>query len=61
MLASKVLRHPFFSVTVFAAMVAGAGTLATRIPSEYAPREDRGAFFVLVNAPEDATFAYVEE
>jgi multidrug efflux pump len=56
-----VLRHPLASVIAFVAMLGGAGLLATQIPSEYAPREDRGAFFVLVNAPEGATFGYVEE
>ncbi|SIT71169.1 multidrug efflux pump [Ectothiorhodosinus mongolicus] len=35
--------------------------LIDRIPNEYAPREDRGAFFVLVNGPEGASFDYMRE
>jgi multidrug efflux pump len=44
-----------------------AGTLAVafwlfqHIPQEYAPKEDRGAFFVLVNGPEGASYAYMKE
>lgn len=34
--------------------------LFERIPSEYAPKEDRGAFFILVNGPEGATYEYME-
>jgi multidrug efflux pump len=32
-----------------------------QIPTEYAPKEDRGAFFVIVNGPEGASYAYMEE
>ncbi len=31
------------------------------IPSEYAPREDRGIFFVIVNGPEGASFNYIQD
>lgn len=31
------------------------------IPSEYAPKEDRGSFFVRVNGPEGASYAYMKE
>jgi multidrug efflux pump len=42
-------------------VIAGAGVwLFERTPSEYVPKEDRGAFFILVNAPEGASFAYTE-
>lgn len=37
------------------------GWLYTQIPDEYAPREDRGAFFVLVNGPEGASYQYMED
>jgi len=55
------LQHPMISVAVFAAVLASAGFLFTQIPSEYAPREDRGVFFVIVTGPEGATFSYMEE
>lgn len=56
-----VLRHAFLGVAVFLGLIAGAAFLLSQIESEYAPREDRGAFFVLVNAPEGASFSYVAE
>jgi len=31
------------------------------LPSEYAPREDRGAFFVSITGPEGASYAFMEE
>ena len=31
------------------------------IPSEYAPKEDRGAFYVIVNGPEGATYSYMKD
>jgi len=55
------LRHPVISVIVFAASLGSAGVLFTQIPSEYAPSEDRGVFFVIVTGPEGATFSYIEE
>ena len=35
--------------------------LFRQLPSEYAPNEDRGAFFVIVNGPEGASYAYMED
>lgn len=55
------LRHPVLSIIAFVAVLVGAVFLFTRIPSEYAPREDRGVFFVIVSGPEGATYSYMEE
>lgn len=60
-LLNAVLRHRFLTVSAFAMMGGGAAWLLTRLPSEYTPREDRGAFFVLVDGPEGASFAYTKE
>lgn len=57
----SALKHPILSVIVFLAALGSAGFLYTQIPSEYAPREDRGAFFVLVSGPEGATYSFMEE
>jgi multidrug efflux pump len=35
--------------------------LFNALPSEYAPKEDRGAFFLLVNGPEGASYEYTKE
>jgi len=48
-------------VAVFSLLLLGALLLGQTIPSEYAPREDRGTFFVMVNGPEGASYAYMEE
>jgi multidrug efflux pump len=57
----RALRAPWVSLALFAVVAAGALLLYQRLPSEYAPREDRGAFFILVNAPEGSSFAYIQE
>ena len=46
---------------MFAGTLAGAWWLFQHIPQEYAPKEDRGAFFLLVNGPEGASFGYMED
>ncbi len=55
------LRHKWFVGLIFVAILAGTQWLLDEIPSEYAPKEDRGAFFVLVNGPEGATYDYMKE
>ncbi len=55
------LRHAKAIVAGFAILLLGAFFLAQQIPSEYAPREDRGTFFVMVNGPEGASYSYMEE
>lgn len=55
------LRHAKAIVAGFAILLLGAFFLAQQIPSEYAPREDRGTFFVMVNGPEGASYFYMEE
>ncbi len=54
------LAHSRLVMVGFALVMAASVYLAREIPSEYAPREDRGTFFVLVNGPEGATYSYME-
>ncbi|MFU8877824.1 MAG: efflux RND transporter permease subunit [Wenzhouxiangellaceae bacterium] len=56
-----VLRARIAALGVMLGLVAVSGWLFNQIPSEYAPFEDRGAFFVMVNGPEGASFAYMED
>jgi len=58
-LLRSALRHAWVVLLVFVAILAGAAHLLREIPSEYAPKEDRGAFFVLVNGPEGASYEYI--
>jgi multidrug efflux pump len=55
------LRRPVLVAAMFFGLCGGTFWLFEKIPSEYAPKEDRGAFFVLVNGPEGATFSYMQE
>ncbi len=53
------LRRKWIVLLGFAALIGGSAWLSERVPSEYAPKEDRGAFYLLVNGPEGATFEYM--
>ncbi|SHO51106.1 efflux RND transporter permease subunit [Desulfopila aestuarii] len=55
------IRRPAPLIITFILLLAGSGWLTSKIPSEYAPKEDRGAFFVIVNGPEGATYQYMAE
>ncbi|MDA3875067.1 MAG: efflux RND transporter permease subunit [Kiritimatiellae bacterium] len=57
----KCLKLPMISIVMFIALLAGAALFFRAIPSEYAPSEDRGAFFILVNGPEGASYSYIKE
>jgi len=51
------LRFKWLGPLGFIAVVAASYVLLRTIPSEYAPKEDRGAFFVIVNGPEGDSHA----
>jgi multidrug efflux pump len=55
------VRHKWIIGLVFVGILFGNYSLLQQIPSEYAPKEDRGAFFVLVNGPEGATYDYMKD
>jgi multidrug efflux pump len=57
----SALGAPWAMGLVFAAIAGSAVWLFQETPSEYAPKEDRGAFFILVNAPEGSSYAYIKE
>ena len=55
------LRWPLVVAIVFVSLLIGTYWLFNQIATEYAPKEDRGAFFVIVNGPEGATYEYMSE
>ena len=59
-LLAVVLRHKAPAIASFLALAAFSAWLADRLPGEYAPREDRGAFFIIVNGPEGASHEYMK-
>jgi multidrug efflux pump len=58
-LLRAALRVKWLVALVFIGIVGGSGWLMNNLPSEYAPKEDRGAFFILVNGPEGASYDYM--
>lgn len=58
---TKLLAKPIFVVAGFVGILAVMVFLFTITPSEYTPKEDRGAFMVMVNGPEGATYAYMKD
>jgi multidrug efflux pump len=57
----RSLRHSWGVVPILLLSLAGAWWLFSVIPEEFAPREDRGAFFIMVTGPEGASFEYMRE
>jgi len=55
------LHHRWIMVLVLLGTLGAAAWLYRAIPQEYTPKEDRGAFFVLVDGPEGASFAYMSD
>ncbi len=55
------LKVPILMVILFGGLLAGTYWLYERTPSEFAPKEDRGAFFVVIKAAEGASYASVVE
>lgn len=47
-------------IIVFVVVACLAVVFISIIPDEYTPKEDRGAFFVLVNGPEGASYEYIK-
>ncbi|MEM6811134.1 MAG: efflux RND transporter permease subunit [Pseudomonadota bacterium] len=58
---TKILKKPLLVLLVFIGLIIGAGIIYPNIDKEFTPQEDRGAFFIIVNGPEGATFKYMEE
>lgn len=56
---NTVLGAPRRSMALFAALIPLVGVLLWYLPAEYAPREDRGTFFIMVNGPEGASHAFM--
>ena len=55
------LANPGKIVILFSGLIVLAFFFAYKTPSEFAPLEDRGAFFIIVNGPEGASFSYIEQ
>ncbi|MES0874262.1 efflux RND transporter permease subunit [Sinimarinibacterium thermocellulolyticum] len=56
----RSLRLPALPVVLLLALSAGVAGLLALIPREFTPSEDRGGFFIRVNAPEGASLSYTQ-
>ena len=57
----RALARPALTLAAFAATVLLSIVLYRVIPDEFAPKEDRGSFFVTINGPEGATYEYMRQ
>lgn len=58
---SGLLMRPLIAVAGFAGVLALIVLFYSLTPSEYTPQEDRGAFQIMVNGPEGATYSYMKD
>lgn len=59
-LLRKTLNVPKITFAVFAVLMLGTAWLYPNVTQEFTPKEDRGVFFVIVNAPEGSSFDYID-
>ena len=52
----KTLHQPFLMMLMLIIAVVALVQLSEKVPSEFVPKEDRGNFFILMNAQEGASF-----
>ncbi len=57
----RALRHAWMVGMVFVAILAASLWLLEQIPDEYAPKEDRGVFYLMVTGPEGSSYEYIAE
>jgi multidrug efflux pump len=56
----KIVAVPWLAVASVLLLTVLAGWMMRTLPTEYAPSEDRGAFFILLRAPEGASLEYMD-
>lgn len=54
------LRRPWLSILMFIAIIAASLFYSQNVAREYVPKEDRGAFFIMIKGPEGASFEYMQ-
>ncbi|NRB25427.1 efflux RND transporter permease subunit [Shewanella sp.] len=59
-LLTKAMSHPVIVTSLIVVALASSMVLFTLVPQEFAPREDRGSMFLIVNGPQGASFEYIE-
>lgn len=57
---SRAIQRPVRVIVVLLVVLATCGWLQYKLPSEFAPREDRGAMFIIINGPQGASFDFIQ-
>ncbi len=60
-LLTLCLKRPKIPLVIFATLLGGTALLYPQVDQEFAPREDRGAFFIFVSGPEGASYDFIED
>ncbi|MGI2108910.1 efflux RND transporter permease subunit [Shewanella frigidimarina] len=55
------VKRPILVSLIVLISFALSGFLLNKIPQEFAPQEDRGSMFLMVNGPQGASFEYIEK
>ncbi len=55
----KSMQHPVLVSSFVILSLGVSGYLMTKVPQEFAPREDRGSMFLIVDGPQGASFEYI--
>jgi len=55
------VKRPVLVSLIVLISFALSGLLMSKIPQEFAPQEDRGSMFLMVNGPQGASFEYIEK
>ncbi len=57
---SRIVNWPWLVMLAVVLITSGTVFQLNQLPAEYAPKEDRGAFFISLRAPEGATLEYTD-
>ncbi len=57
----RITRHPLLLSGLLLAILVGSWFLFTLLPAEFAPKEDRGSFAVIVSAPEGTGYDAMQD
>ncbi|RYV01334.1 multidrug transporter AcrB [Shewanella sp. OPT22] len=55
------IKHPALISMIVVIAFGCSYLLVKKVPQEFAPREDRGSLFLIVNGPQGASFEYIEK
>ncbi len=58
---SQAVKTPVIVALIAVAALASSVFLVKELPQEFAPREDRGGIFLMVNGPQGASYEYIKK